>query len=109
MSRNRSAVVAGSTVTSLSFGAGGATAVLQSEMTSAIEGDPSMAISSVPAAAAAKRDGVMLSSRYLLAGRGAAASKDRTIAPFGLPDDAPPPLGYARRGLVGFNESWWPG
>ena len=43
MSRNRSAVVAGSTVTSLSSGGGGATAVLQSEMTSATDGDPSKA------------------------------------------------------------------
>src|SRR6202521_3197717 len=65
ISRNRSAVVEGSTVTSFSSGGGGATAVLQSEMTSATDGDPSKAMSSVPAAAAAKRDGVMLSSLYL--------------------------------------------
>jgi hypothetical protein len=60
MSRNRSAVVEGSMVTSLSSGGGGATAVLQSEITSATDGDPSRAMSSVPAAA--KRDVVMLSS-----------------------------------------------
>src|ERR1700674_1258292 len=64
MSRNRSAVVAGSTVTSFSSGGGGATAVLQSEMTSAPDGDPSNATRSAPLAAAAKRDGVMLSSLY---------------------------------------------
>jgi len=40
MSRNSSAVVAGSTVTSFSCGGGGATAVLQSATTSpAIDGD----------------------------------------------------------------------
>src|ERR1700716_2944006 len=60
MSRKRTAVVAGSTVTSLSSGGGGATAVFQSETTSATDGDPSKAMGSVPAAAAAKRDGVML-------------------------------------------------
>src|ERR1700688_3363200 len=60
ISRKSSAVVAGSTVTSLSCGGGGATAVLQSEMTSAMEGDPSKAISSVPAAAAVKRDGFIV-------------------------------------------------
>src|ERR1700722_16848536 len=69
MSRNRSAVVEGSTVTSFSSGGGGTTAVLQSEMTSATDGDPSTAASSVPAAAAAKRDAVMLSS-LILGGRG---------------------------------------
>src|ERR1700724_2462211 len=62
MSSNSSAVVAGSTVTSFSSGGGGTTAVLQSEMTSATDGEPSKAMSSVPAAAAAKRDGVILSS-----------------------------------------------
>ena len=41
MSSNNSAVVAGSTVTSFSSGGGGATAVLQSEITSATDGDPS--------------------------------------------------------------------
>src|SRR5580704_7901077 len=65
MSRNRSAVVEGSTVTSFSSGGGGTTDVLQSEMTSATDGDPSKA-SSVPAVAAAaaaeKRDAVMVSS-----------------------------------------------
>src|ERR1700720_2571424 len=62
MSRNNSAVVEASTVTSLSSGGGGATAVLQSEMTSATDGDLSHATRSAPPAAAAKRDGVMLSS-----------------------------------------------
>src|SRR5215831_17730985 len=38
MSRKRSAVVEGSTVTSLSSGGGGALAVAQSEMTSAVDG-----------------------------------------------------------------------
>src|SRR5215472_7724980 len=68
MSRNRSAVVAGSTVTSLSSGGGGMTAVLQSEITSATDGDPSPASRSAPPAAAAQSDPViliMLSSLYL--------------------------------------------
>ena len=39
MSSNNSAVVDGSTVTSFSSGGGGATAVLQSEITSATDGD----------------------------------------------------------------------
>jgi hypothetical protein len=34
-------------------------------MTSAMDGDPSKAMSSVPAAAATKRDGVILSSLYI--------------------------------------------
>src|ERR1700719_3376082 len=62
MSSNNSAVVAGSTVTSLNSGGGGATAVLQSEITSATDGDTSNAMMIAPAAAAAKRDGVILSS-----------------------------------------------
>src|SRR5712671_3189453 len=65
ISRNRSAVVEGSTVTSFSSGGGGATAVFQSEMTSAADGDPRNATRNAPLAAAAKRDGVMLSSLYL--------------------------------------------
>src|SRR5215471_20914135 len=60
MSRNRSAVVAGSTVTSLSSGGGGMTAVLQSEITSATDGDPSPASRSAPPAAAAQSDPVIL-------------------------------------------------
>src|SRR5215469_3048697 len=69
MSRNRSAVVAGSTVTSLSSGGGGTTAVLQSEMTSATDGDASAPIKSVAAAVAAKR--VMFSSLLGTTERGA--------------------------------------
>src|ERR1700730_10521944 len=61
MSRKRTAVVAGSTVTSLSSGGGGATAVLQSEMTSATDGDTSKAAMTAPPMAA-KRDGVMVGS-----------------------------------------------
>src|SRR5258708_28371703 len=69
MSRNRSAVVEGSTVTSLSSGGGGTTAVFHSEMTSATVGDPRNATRSAPAAAAAERNGVMLSSLHF-GGRG---------------------------------------
>src|SRR5271169_4061786 len=61
MSSKSSAVVDGSTVTSLSSGGGGATAVFQSEITSAIEGEPSNANTSA-APAAAERDEVMMSS-----------------------------------------------
>src|ERR1700676_2728947 len=63
MSSNNSAVVAGSTVTSFSFGGGGATAVLQSEITSATDGVPSNAAMTAPPRAA-KRDSVMVGSRY---------------------------------------------
>src|SRR5579864_2230276 len=63
MSRNNSAVVAVSTVTSLSSGGGGITAVFQSEMTSAVDGDPSDATSNAPPAAA-RRDSVIWSSLY---------------------------------------------
>src|SRR5580692_5384139 len=63
MSSSNSAVVAGSTVTSLNSGGGGATAVLQSEMTSATDGDTSKAMMIAPPTAA-KRDGVMMGSRY---------------------------------------------
>src|SRR3984957_10927426 len=63
MSSNNSAVVEGSTVTSFSSGGGGATAVLQSEMTSATDGDASNAAMTAPPMAA-KRDGVMVGSRY---------------------------------------------
>src|ERR1700722_20314743 len=56
MSSNNSAVVAGSTVTSFSSGGGGATAVLQSEITSATDGDASNAMMIAPPTAA-KRDG----------------------------------------------------
>src|SRR5712691_10120037 len=62
ISRNRSAVVEGSAVTSFSSGGGGATAVFQSEMTSATDGDPSTATRKP--LAAARRDGAMLSSLY---------------------------------------------
>ena len=61
MSSNKSAVVAGSTVTSFSSGGGGATAVLQSEITSATDGDPSNAAMTAPPTAA-KRNGVMVGS-----------------------------------------------
>src|SRR5271169_6973219 len=64
ISRNSSAVVEGSTVTSFSSGGGGATALFQSETTSATDGDPSNATRSAPPAAA-RRDDVMLSSLYL--------------------------------------------
>src|SRR6516225_5783110 len=63
ISRNRSAVVEGSIVTSFNSGGGGATALLQSEMTSAPHGDPSNATTSAPPAAA-KCDVAMLSSLY---------------------------------------------
>src|SRR6202043_1967372 len=63
ISSNNSAVVAGSTVTSFSSGGGGATAVLQSEMTSAADGDTSNAMMIAPPTAA-KRDGVMMGSRW---------------------------------------------
>src|SRR5580700_8449292 len=63
ISSNNSAVVDGSTVTSLSSGAGGATAVLQSEITSATDGDPSNAATTAPPMAA-KRNGVIACSRY---------------------------------------------
>ena len=61
MSSNNSAVVAGSTVTSLNSGGGGATAVLQSEITSATDGDARKAAMIAPPMAA-KRDGVMMGS-----------------------------------------------
>src|SRR5258708_24049387 len=64
ISRNRRAVVEGSTVTSFSSGGGGATAEFQSEMTSATDGDPNNATTSA-LAAAERRDGIMLSSLYL--------------------------------------------
>src|SRR5262249_34056235 len=64
ISRNRSAVVEGSIVTSFSSGGGGITAVFQSETTSAADGDPTNATRSAPPAAA-NCDGVMLSSLYL--------------------------------------------
>src|SRR3984957_4774547 len=82
MSRNRSAVVAGSPVTPLNYGAGGATPVLQSEMTSATDGDPSKAMSSVPAAAAAKRDGFILSSQDIdiLTDAKSDLTQDRAVA-----------------------------
>src|SRR4051812_35486061 len=56
ISRNRTAVVDGSTVTSLSSGAGGATTLLQSEIMSASDGDPSHATRSPAPAATEKRD-----------------------------------------------------
>src|SRR5262249_42639465 len=68
MSRNRSAVVAGSTVTSLSSGGGGTTAVFHSEMTSAADGDPSHTERSAPAAAATRDDA--MGSSLDLGGRG---------------------------------------
>src|SRR5882762_142562 len=55
MSRKRSAVVAGSTVTSLSSGGGGAFAVFQSEMTSAAPGDAASTPIAAPAIPAAQR------------------------------------------------------
>src|SRR5580692_11703389 len=67
MSRNSIAVVDGSTVTSLSSGGGGTTAVLQSEMTSATDGDPSKPASSIARAAAVKREAVMLVLPLILA------------------------------------------
>jgi hypothetical protein len=63
MSRRRSAVVAGSTATSFSSGGGGATALAQSEMTSASDGEAVSA--AISALAAAKRSGVMVSSRFV--------------------------------------------
>src|ERR1700756_4222323 len=60
ISRNRSAVVEGSMATSLSSGGGGAAAVLQSEMISATDGDPSRARSRVLPTAAGKRDSTAL-------------------------------------------------
>src|SRR5258708_21861052 len=82
ISRNRSAVVAGSTVTSFSSGGGGTTAVFQSEMTSATDGAPTNATRSAPPAATAKRDGVIGSSLYL-DGRGNRnpALNNRSVAP----------------------------
>src|SRR5262249_355902 len=59
ISRNRRAVVEGSTVTSFSSGGGGVTAEFQSEMTSAMDADPSTATRNAPGAAE-KRDHVML-------------------------------------------------
>jgi len=53
----------GLTVTSFSSGGGGATAVLQSEITSATDGEPSKAAMTAPPTAA-KRNGVMVCSRY---------------------------------------------
>src|SRR5437867_2721164 len=64
ISRNSSAVVEGSTVTSFSSGAGGATAVLQSEMTSATDGDPTNASRSAPPAAVIY-ESFMMSSLYV--------------------------------------------
>src|SRR5262245_38002932 len=64
MSRNKSAVVEGSTVTSFSSGGGGAATLPQSEMISAKDGDPNNASSSAPPAAAVNRDGVIMSSLY---------------------------------------------
>src|SRR5258707_1947937 len=64
ISRNRRAVVEGSTVTSFSSGGGGATAEFQSEMTSATDGDPNNATTSA-LAAADKRDRIQVSSLYL--------------------------------------------
>src|SRR5580704_12953454 len=81
MSRNRSAVVDGSTVTSLSSGGGGTTAVLQSEMTSATDGDPSKPASSIARAAAVKREAVMLVLPLILAAAERAAwPEDRAAA-----------------------------
>src|SRR3954471_10587800 len=61
ISRSSSAVVEGSTVTSFSSGGGGATAVLQSETTSAIVGEPANVSRSTPPTAV-KRETVMVSS-----------------------------------------------
>src|SRR5712671_2646759 len=83
ISRNRSAVVDGSTMTSFSSGGGGATAVFQSEMTSATVGDPSNANRSAPPAAA-KRDDVMLSSLYLGGLQKGDLPKDRAVTRFRL-------------------------
>src|SRR5262249_8139121 len=77
MSRSRSAVVEGSTVTSFSSGGGGTTALLQSEMTSAMDGDPSSATRSAPAA---RRNGVMLSSLYVSDRGKSDPPKDRVVA-----------------------------
>src|SRR5207302_8211975 len=60
MSSNSSAVVDGSTVTSFNSGGGGTTALFQSEITSATDGEPNAATSSAPAAAIAKRDDLIL-------------------------------------------------
>src|ERR1700757_1987352 len=87
MSRNSSAVVAGSTGASFSSGGGGVTALVPSEMTAALDCEPSRAMQTAPAATAAKRDVVILSS--LCVGRplsaqapvGAASPKNRTVAP----------------------------
>src|SRR5712671_5992927 len=64
ISRSSSAVVEGSTVTSFSSGGGGATAVLQSEMTSALVGEPTNVSRSAPPAAV-KRETIMMSFLYL--------------------------------------------
>src|SRR5260221_13192633 len=61
ISRKRSAVVCGSTVTSLSSGAGGALACAQSETTSAVDG-----VATATASAAAKVAVVNLSDRFIL-------------------------------------------
>src|SRR6516225_2047567 len=88
ISRNRRAVVEGSTATSFSSGGGGATAEFQSEMTSATDGDPNNATTSA-LAAAARRDGVMLPSLYLGSPRNVRpCPKDRALAPFGLHRDS---------------------
>src|SRR5258708_6246217 len=85
MSRNKSAVVEGSTVTSFSSGGGGITAVFQSEMTSPTDGDPSVATRSAPpAAAAAKRERVISSSLYRDGRAARPRPKDRAAAPFRL-------------------------
>src|ERR1700675_1857795 len=77
----KSAVFEGSPVTSFSSGGGRASAVLQSEMTSATDGDTSKAAMTAPPMAA-KRDGVMVGSRY--PGGYGKSDKDRTAASFGL-------------------------
>src|SRR5579871_1644865 len=64
MSSSSSAVVEGSTVTSFNSGAGGATAVLQSEITSAIDGDPASATMNA-APAAARRNDIIKASRLV--------------------------------------------
>src|SRR5262245_32433659 len=68
ISRSSSAVVEGSTVTSFSSGGGGATAAVQSEITSASDGEPTKVSRSAPPAAV-KRENVMMSSLYVARGR----------------------------------------
>src|SRR5437764_13353595 len=60
MSSNSNAVVEASTVTSFNSGGGGTTALFQSEITSATDGEPNAVTSNAPAAAIAKRDDLML-------------------------------------------------